>query len=142
MLYDTLLLAAFILILVDIFLSNELPTHIAYVILTTVFTIYLHQSIIHSIFLGVLIWLVLVVFHYTIWRKLLERFHDKILAPRKHVGGIEGLIGEEGMIITLEGNQFIQINEDLYQFESQYGNVVLEGHKYKVVEVKSNKLFI
>lgn len=138
--YEILLLIAGVLILVDVFLTYELPTHVAYVLLTVFLIIKIERSIITSIFLSVFIWFGFIVFHYTVWRKLLEKFHDNIVSPRKHTGGIEGLIGKEGVVKEIEGSQFIQIDKELYQFECERSVVV--GDTYKVEKINSNKLLI
>lgn len=138
--YEVLLLIAGILILLDIFLTYELPTHIAYILLTAFIVIKIERSIVSSIFLSVFIWFGFIVFHYAVWRKLLEKFHDNILSPRKHTGGIDALVGKKGVIKEIEGNQFIEIDKELYQFESE--NVVLVGYTYKVEKIDSNKLLI
>lgn len=135
--YEILLAIALLLILIDIFFSNEIPTHIGYIILSI--TIVITTT---SILLGIGSWCLLIIFHYTIWRKLLEKFHDNILSPHKHIGGIEGLIGKEGVIIEVEGKQFIQIDKELYQFENDFEHIIRVGNTYKVTRVNSNKLHI
>ena len=140
--HETLLLIAALLILIDIFLSYEIPTHIAYILLTIALIIKIQKPMITSLLLSVIIWFAFVVFHYTIWRKLLEKFHDKVLSPRKHIGGIDGLVGKKGVIKEIEGNQFIQIDKDLYQFENELERIIIVGKIYKVIKISSNKLVI
>ena len=135
--YEIFLAIALLLILIDIFFSNEIPTHVGYIFLSITVTITTT-----SILLGIGSWLGLIVFHYTIWRKLLEKFHDNILSPYKHIGGIDGLIGKEGVIVEVEGKQFIQIDKELYEFEKGIEHIISIGETYKIAKVNSNKLYI
>jgi len=100
------------------------------------------MPILYQILFGILIWVALVVFHYTIWRKVIEKINDKFIAPRKHIGGLEGFIGQEGIIKEVEGERFIFINDELHQFETETDKEITIGHKYKIINIKSNKLLI
>ncbi len=139
---EILIVSAIILILADIFFASDVPTHIAYLLLTFTFAKEIDMPILYQIGFGVLIWFALVVFHYTIWRKVIEKINDKYIAPRKHTGGIEGFIGKEGVIKEVEGNKFILVNDELYQFESETNQEIVVGNKYKILNAESNKLFI
>jgi len=66
----------------------------------------MRQNLLYQILFGILIWFALVVFHYLVWRKVLEKINDKFIAPSKHVGGLEGFIGQEGIIKEIEGEKF------------------------------------
>ena len=139
---EILIVSAIILILADIFFASDVPTHIAYLLLTFTFAKEIDMPILYQIGFGVLIWFALVVLHYTIWRKVIEKINDKYIAPRKHTGGIEGFIGKEGVIKEVEGNKFILVNDELYQFESETNQEIVVGNKYKILNAESNKLFI
>ena len=137
---EILIVSAIILILVDIFFTSDFPTHLAYIILTFTIAKEIDMPILYQILFGVLIWFMLVIFHYTIWRKVIEKINDKFIAPRKHIGGLEGFIGQEGIIKEVEGERFIFINDELHQFETDKEIVV--GNKYRILNTKSNKLLI
>ncbi|WP_291858102.1 NfeD family protein [Marinilabilia sp.] len=137
---EILIVSAIILILVDIFFASDFPTHLAYIIGTFAIAKEIDMPILYQILFGVLIWMVLVVFHYTIWRKIIEKINDKLVAPSKHIGGLEGFIGKEGIIKEVEGDKYIFINDEIYQFETE--KEIAIGNKYIVLNVKSNKLII
>jgi len=137
---EILIVSAIILILVDIFFTSDFPTHLAYIILTFTIAKEIDMPILYQILFWVLIWFMLVIFHYTIWRKVIEKINDKFIAPRKHIGGLEGFIGQEGIIKEVEGERFIFINDELHQFETDKEIVV--GNKYRILNTKSNKLLI
>lgn len=139
---EILIVFAIILILVDIFFASDIPTNIAYIILTFTITKEIDMPILYQILFGILIWVALVVFHYTIWRKVIEKINDKIIAPRKHIGGIEGFIGQIGIIKEVEGERFIFINDELHQFETETNKEITAGNKYEITNIKSNKLII
>ena len=139
---EILIVSAIILILVDIFFASDFPTHLAYIILTFTIAKEIDMPILYQILFGVLIWFALVIFHYTIWRKVIEKINDKFIAPRKHIGGLEGFIGKEGILKEVEGERFIFINDELHQFETETDKEITIGNKYKIINIKSNKLLI
>lgn len=137
---EILIVSAIILILVDIFFASDLPTHLAYIIVTFTIAKEIDMPILYQILFGILIWVSLVVFHYTIWRKVIENINDKLIAPRKHKGGLDGFIDKEGIIKEVEGEKYIFINDEIHQFETD--KEITVGNKYKVLNIKSNKLII
>ena len=137
---EILIVSAIILILVDIFFASDLPTHLAYIILTFTFAKEIDMPILYQILFGILIWVALVVFHYTVWRKVIEKINDKLIAPNKHKGGLDGFVGKEGIIKEIEGGKYIFINDELHQFETD--KEITIGEKYIVININSNKLII
>ncbi|MBT6685606.1 MAG: hypothetical protein HOB05_04685 [Bacteroidetes bacterium] len=137
---EILIVSAIILILVDIFFASDFPTHLAYIIVTFTIAKEIDMPILYQILFGILIWVALVIFHYTIWRKVIEKINDKLIAPSKHKGGLDGFIGKEGIIKEVEGEKYIFINDEIHQFETE--KEIQIGNKYIVLNIKSNKLII
>lgn len=139
---EVLLVTAVILILIDIFFASDIPTHIAYVIITFTVAKEFDVAWLYQVMFAILIWFGLVIFHYTIWGKLLEKINDRFIAPRHHIGGIEGLVGETGIIKEVEGNSFVIVNEELHSYVIESDRKVSAGDSVKIKSVKSNKLII
>lgn len=139
---ETLLLIILLLIISDVIFCYEYPTQVAYILITSLIIIKIKPPVLTSILLAVIVWFALMVFHYTIWRKQIEKLHDKIISPRKHMGGIEKFIGMEGKIKEVEGELFIEVGKEIYQFESKEKEEVKEGESHVVINVKSSKLII
>lgn len=137
---EILIVSAIILIVVDIFFASDFPTHLAYIILTATIAKEIDMPILYQILFGILMWFVLVVFHYTLWRKVIEKINDKLIAPTKHQSGIDGFIGKEGVIKEIEGEKYILINDEIHQFDSD--KEITIGNTYTVKNTKSNKLII
>jgi membrane protein implicated in regulation of membrane protease activity len=137
---EILIVSAILLIIVDIFFASDFPTHLAYIILTFTIAKEIDMPILYQILFGVLIWFALVVFHYTLWRKFIEKIDDKLIAPTKHKSGIDGFIGAEGVIKEIEGRKYILINDEVHQFETE--KEITIGNTYTVINTKSNKLII
>ena len=137
---EILIVSAIILIFVDIFFASDFPTHLAYIILTFTIAKEIDMPILYQILFGILIWVALVVFHYTIWRKIIEKINDKLIAPSKHKGGLDGFVGKEGIIKEVEGEKYIFINDEIHQFETE--KEIQIGNKYLILNIKSNKLII
>jgi len=137
---EILIVSAIILIVIDIFFASDIPTHIAYIVLTITITKEINMPFLYQILFGVLIWFALVIFHYTLWRTVIERVNEKFIAPSKHIGGLEGFIGKEGLIKEIEGEKYIFINDEVYPFETN--KEIIIGTKYRILETKSNILII
>ncbi len=137
---EILILSAIILILIDIFFVSDLPTLIAYIIITFTIAKEINLPILYQIAFGLLILFTLVVFHYKIWRTVLSKINDRFIAPTKHEGGLAGLIGKKGVIKEIEGKKFILINDEVHLFETEKD--LKTGETYKITNVKSNKLII
>jgi membrane protein implicated in regulation of membrane protease activity len=137
---EILIVSAMILIFIDIFFNSDIPTHIAYIILTFTFAKEIDLPILYQILFGILIWFAFVTFHYLAWRKVIEKINDKLITPSKHKGGLEGFIGEEGIIKEIEGEKFILIKDEIHQFETK--KEIIIGNKYVVQNIDSNKLII
>lgn len=137
---EILIVSAIILILVDIFFASDVPTHLAYIILTFTIAKEIDMPILYQFLIGILIWVALIIFHYAIWRKVIEKINDKLIAPSKHKGGLDGFIGKEGIIKEVEGEKYIFINDEIHQFETE--KEIQIGNKFIVLNIKSNKLII
>jgi membrane protein implicated in regulation of membrane protease activity len=138
---EILIVSAIILIVVDIFFTSDFPTHLAYIVVTFLIAKEIDVPILYQILFGVLIWFALVIFHYTLWRKVIEKINDKLIAPSRHIGGLDGFIGKEGIIKEVEGEKYILINDEIHQFETDKDKITI-GNIYKVLNIKSNKLII
>ncbi len=95
---EIIFLIAAILMLIDIFFASDIPTHIAYILVTINIIKEFDVPWLYKILMGLIIWFGLILFHYFLWRKVLEKINDRFIAPSIHKGGIEGLVGETGVI--------------------------------------------
>jgi hypothetical protein len=139
---EILIVVSVFLILVDIFFASDIPTHIAYVLTTINIAKEIDMSFLYQATFAILIWFGLVAFHYFIWRNVLEKINDKFISPRKHIGGIDGLVGKIGTIKSIDGELFISVDEELYRFETIDGQKRKLGKTYKILKVESDILFI
>ena len=137
---EILIVSAIILVFVDIFFASDVPTHLAYLMLTFTITKEIDVPILYQILFGILIWVALVVFHYSVWRKVIERINDKLIAPSNHIGGLDGFVGKEGVIKEVEGEKYIFINDEIHRFNTD--KEIQIGNKYIVISIESNKLII
>lgn len=140
---EILIVSAIILIVVDIFFASDIPTHIAYLILTFTIAKEIELALLYQILFGILIWFGLVIFHYTVWRKIIEKINDRLISPSHHKGGLEAFVGKTGVIKEIEGKKFVSINEELYKFKpledsKEFNN----GQTVKIKSFESNTLII
>ena len=121
-------------------IPTSIPHFIAYGIIAYVGISIIDIPIIYQVFFGILSYFILVIFHFVLWRRVIEKFIDTFVAPRKHVGGSEGLIGKLGIIKEVNGKLFFSIHEELHEFKSDF--LVEVGKKYVVNDIVSTTVII
>jgi membrane protein implicated in regulation of membrane protease activity len=111
---QTVILIAIILVLLDIFVPSEIPTHIAYVLVSGLLAINIDAHALVRIIIALLTWFSLVAFHYFIWRSFVQKLVNQVIAPDRFKGGAEGVIGAVGVIRVIEGNVMARVSGDLW----------------------------
>jgi membrane protein implicated in regulation of membrane protease activity len=116
---EILFVLALILILIDIFFVSDIPTHIAHILITIAIVKNINDYFLYQVLYGLLILFSLVIFHYFIWRKILEKINDQYISPRKHIDGYQALVGKAGIIHDFDGKLAILVGEEVFQFQSE-----------------------
>ena len=112
-----LLLGALLLILIDLFFSSDLPTFIAFVLVTIWFYRRLPAwHILLRLSICVVVFFVLVFIYYFIWNKFKKHIIDKWFAKDLIRTGVDALVGETGTVRIIDGVQAAKIHGDLYSF--------------------------
>ena len=111
---QTVILIAIILVLIDIFVPSEIPTHIAYILLSGLVALNIDAHTLVRIVVALLAWFSLVAFHYFIWRSFVQKFVNQVIAPDRFKGGAEGVVGMVGVIRVIEGNVMVKVSGDLW----------------------------
>ena len=137
---EILLILALILILIDIIFISDIPTHIAHVLITVAIVKNINDYFLYQVLYGLLILFSLVIFHYFIWRKILEKINDQFISPRKHVDGYQGLIGKTGIIQDFDGKLAIVVGEEIFQFHSDIP--VNAGEMHTIKSINSSTVVI
>ena len=139
---EILFVIAAILIVVDFFITNDITTHVAYVIICVNVMRLFDIPILYKILFGLLFWFVLVAFHYIAWRRLVLRFTNRFIAPDKHVDGPRGRIGLQGTIKSQDGKTLASIQGDLWNVEAENNNPLSDGDKIVVTDEKDGTLIV
>ena len=111
---QTLLLLALILIIIDIFIPTDVPTHIAYVLLCTLVGINIPFHFLIKILGGLTAYFGLILFHYFVWRATMQKFVNTVLAPDKFHAGAKGIVGYTGVIRKIGEKQMVKVKGDLW----------------------------
>ncbi len=131
---------AAIFIIVDIIFLSDLPTFVAYLLITIATAKNFNIHILYKILFGLLIFFALIIFHYVIWRKFLEKINDNFIAKKKHIGGHEGLVGQLARIQEIDGRLVAIVGDEVYQFKSI--ETVVAGDIKTVSKIESSILII
>lgn len=133
---EIFIIISIILVLVDILFASDAPTFLAYILLSFAAAINIDAPLLYKVLFGIIILFGLVILHFVIWAKLIEKIHDKFIAPRKHNGGIHGLINKEGIVKVIEEKYFVSIDDELYPLTNQNFK---KNIKVKVKSIENNK---
>ena len=137
---ETLVIVAILLMILDFFLSSDILTHVAYVLFCVVFARLFPVHILYQVLFGVIAWFAVVAFHYTIWKSLLQRFINQIIAPDMIKTGAEGVIGLSGGIREIEGKMMVELNGDLWAFHCD--TQVRPGDTVRVTSIDKGMLIV
>ena len=137
---ETLLIIAAILVLIDIFFASDVPTHAAYVLVAVVLARLVPAHLLYQVLIGVGAWFVLVGGHYLLWRKRLQRFVHRYIAPERYRCGARGLIGTVGHVKKIEEATLVSAAGDLWPFRS--AEPVEAGASVRIVGVKGGELVV
>lgn len=110
---ETLLVFAFILLVADIFFVTELPTHIAWVLVSYAVVRLFDFPPLVALALGLVLWFGLLGFHYWVWRGVLERIANK-MAPDRWASGERALVGKFGTMRWIEGKPMVLVEGELH----------------------------
>jgi membrane protein implicated in regulation of membrane protease activity len=131
---ETLLALAAILILIDILFVSDIPTLIAYGLITIAITKNFEIHFLYKVILGILLIASLVTFHYLVWREFLEKINDRVISPQKHISGGEGLIGQYGVIQEIDGRLVILVGDQIFKFRTNLDIKPGERHQIKAID--------
>ncbi|MFN6095593.1 MAG: hypothetical protein ACK49J_11475 [Verrucomicrobiota bacterium] len=110
----TILLIAAILIVIDFFIPSDIPTHIAYILICLLVLINVQAHFLIKIIFALLTWFSLVAFHYYVWRAIVQKFTNNIIAPDRYRSSIDGIVGCHGTIREIDGNKMVSVKGDLW----------------------------
>ena len=114
---EILAVVAVILIIADIFFSSDLLTLVAYCLLCAVFARVLPFHLIYQILCALILWFGLVALHYTLWKRVIQRIVNQVIAPDKIASGAKSLIGQIGEVKEIEGIRMVEVNGDLWKYD-------------------------
>ena len=137
-----LIVIAMILIFVDIFLSTDITTLVAYIIFSFLIAHNINVPIIYQIGIGILAWWGMVAIHYYVFRKYIRRFIDVFVAPTKIQSGIAIHFGKTGEVKMIENRLLFQIEDEIYPFSEQGGRQCKHGDNATIISYLNGKLII
>ena len=116
--YEFLLILGLILIAVDFFVASDVLSLIAYVVLSYLVVHAADLPLMYSILLGIGVWFVIVALHYTLFRKLISKFCNKVVAPTViEEDPLTRYVGHETAVVTVDGKNLLRIEGDLVAFQ-------------------------
>ncbi|HKK72374.1 MAG TPA: hypothetical protein VKA86_14255 [Candidatus Krumholzibacteria bacterium] len=111
---EALLVIAAVLVVVDVFVAADFPTLVAYVAVAAAIGMNIDADPRYRWVGGALVWLVLVVFHFSMWRKLVTGIVNRWIAPTRIRSVVESMVGECGTARRIKGHLMIDVQGELW----------------------------
>ena len=137
---ETLFITAVILLISDIFFQTDIVIHIACVIFAYLISTIIDVHFIYQVLIGLTAWFFIIGFHYFVWRTVIQKILNSIIAPTKYVSGTEGLLKDNGVIKVIDGRIMVEIKGDIWPCEVSTG--LTTGEQVQVICVKNGILTV
>ena len=137
---ESLFLICIILLILDIIVTTDILTFIAYTILAILFFLNINVTFAIRILFTLLLLFGFICFHYLIWRRYVFPFINSKLAPEKLKSGADELIGQVAVIKVIDNVKMVMIFDALYNFKCT--EPLNEGDTVKVVSYKNSLLLV
>lgn len=131
----TLLVIAVILIISDIFFTVDLPTILAYIIISYVVGTNIEVPTVYQILIGLVFWFLLIGFHYSFYKNLLLKFVSKYIAADRYKSKDIDFIDKTFSVIEVEGKLFIEMNDELIKAVS---SDITAGDLVQVIRIEGS----
>ncbi len=137
---ETLLLIALILMGADLLIASDLLTLVAYAVFSFVVAREVPAGFLYQVLSFMAAYAVMVAVHYLVWRKVVQAFVDRFIAPQRYTSGIEAMIGKRGLIVEIEGVRFLKVDGDLWSFLEDVS--LSTGETAQVTGVREGRLVL
>ncbi len=138
---ELLFALALLLFLTDAFFTSEVLTIISYALVATGVVLKLDMHLLYRASAGILVFFGLGLFHVTIWRRLVQRFIEGYVAPKRFQDINERLIGAEGKITVIDGQMFVQVLDEQWPVDQEEASLA-EGLTVRVVGRRDSRLVV
>ena len=138
---ETLLVVALLLVLIDIFFASDAPSLVAYVLISVVVARQFDAHILYQTIVFVLALFGMAAFHYLLWRRVLEKVSNRLIAPTNYSQQADSLAGQQATVSMVDGKAMLERAGDLWipRCESPLAegdNVVIVGRDGAVLDVR------
>ena len=118
-----ILCLAITLLLLDIWVQTEILSHVALLLLAWIVSTWFSVSLMWKVSIFILCYLSILVVYYTLWKKILFHFIDKVVAPNRHEVPVEGIVGRKSIVLENEGKLFLRIDGMLWMVKEHDAEV-------------------
>ena len=131
------------LFLLDIWISTEILSHLALLILAGVAASHVTAGWEWKITVFLVCYLGTIAVYYLFWKQIMLQVVNRVVAPTRHVPEFENIVGSSGEIVMQKGKPFVRVNGILWPVsggEFDVGEtVVVESMSDGRVEVHSGR---
>ena len=116
--YEFLAVMALVLVAVDFFIASDILSLIAYVLLSYLLVHASGLPWMYGILLGIGVWFLIVFLHYSVFKKVIAKFGNQILAPSViEDDPLARYIGEQTAVVFVDGKKMLRLEGDLVTFK-------------------------
>lgn len=139
--YEFLILIGVILIIIDIFIPNDVSSLIAHSLFSMALVWSLDLPLLYAVIVGILVWMALVGCHYLVFKNLMRNFLNKYIAKTViEEMPMDRLVGCVSKVESFEGKDMIRLEGDLIPVESL--SEISEGMIVRVVDFTGGVAFV
>lgn len=140
---EALVVISVILVVVDMFFTTDIPTYVAFCILSYVLAREIPLPILYQVLAGILIWWALFAVNLFLRNKFIHKFVDKFLAPDKYKAGVNDFLGRRVKVKIVEGQSFVCVNGDLWSLDEELSDSNLqEGEEVMIADIRSTQIVV
>lgn len=142
--YEALIIIGILLIVVDIFIPNDVSSLVAHALFSTAIALAMGFPPLYTTIIAIVCWMILVLCHYVFFKKIITSLCNKFLSKTViEEEPVTRLIGKKTKVITVDGVNMIRLEGDLMSFEnadqfSEGSTVEVTGISKGLVMVSSN----
>ena len=137
---ETTIVAAVILVLLDVFLASDIPSHVAYILICILVGLHIPAPPLVQVMVGFVAWFAILAFHYLFWRTWIQRAVDRFVAPDRFISGPASAVGGSGTIVLINDTRMVRFRGDLWPCRGP--STLCNGEQVRIVAEQDGVLIV
>jgi membrane protein implicated in regulation of membrane protease activity len=133
--YEFLFILALVLVAIDFFIASDVLSLVAYLLFSYLVVHFADLPLMYGVLLGIGAWFVIVFLHYTVFKKVIAQFCNRVVAPSViEDDPLARYVGKKTAVVDVDGRKMLRMEGDLLSFKSSEN--FNDGDEVKVTSFK------